>query len=718
MKRLHFFIIKSFIGPFILTFFISMFLLLMQFLWKYIDDLVGKGLEFSIIAELLFYTSASLVPMALPLAILLASLMTFGNLGENYELLALKAAGISLQRIMKPLIIFTVLVSIGAFFFSNNVLPVANLKFKSLLYDVRRLPPELSIRAGVFNSGIEGFSIRVSEKDPETGLLEDIQIYNHSDNRGNVSVTIADSGYLKMTADESKILLTLYNGYSYNELKENARSRRNRSYPHQRDEFTEQQMIIPLPSMGLQRSDESLFKNAYSMKSIRLLEEAQDSIKDRINDLHEKYTNNLVLTNLFKKKESHMRNRSTIPRPIEKSRIQKNLSPDTQQVNPNQDSGHIADEDTALAHIMVDTISQRNKDTVLKVENDSASLNEQMAVLSPLDTMDIHLDTVFNNMGLMDQQRVISLALSYARNTHSYVKNNNRIIGTDIYRLRRHEIEWHRKFTLAFACFIFFFIGAPLGAIIRKGGLGMPVIISVLFFILYYMITITTEKFAREDILSAFMGMWTASMILLPTGMFLTYKATTDSVILNIETYTSFLKKIFVLKGRKLTQTATISSAIFEEESLDPDQVLTQMQHLHNSKEALREKVIQASKVKNFFNLHVFDALKLQLAEFINTYVDTYGILNTSNYLNNKQIKKKTMELPALEASEFEILFISKRIKTILSILVPVGFLYFIDYRLKINALRFRLNRIDAIFNAIEKAIESTATKNENTPAL
>ncbi len=218
MKKLYKLTLSSFLGPFVLTFFIVVFVLLMQFLWKYIDDLVGKGLKIPVISELMLYTSASLVPMALPLAVLLASLMAFGNLGENNELLALKSAGVSLQRIMNPLIILISVIAIGAFLFNNYVLPFTNLKFRSLLYDIQRQNPELQIKTGIFDNTLEGYSIRIGEKDPRTSLLKNIMIYDHTDHVGNIIVTIADSGYMKMTEDKRYLLLTLYHGETYTEM--------------------------------------------------------------------------------------------------------------------------------------------------------------------------------------------------------------------------------------------------------------------------------------------------------------------------------------------------------------------------------------------------------------------------------------------------------------------------------------------------------------------
>jgi len=473
VKRIHLLVIKSYIGPLVLTFFIVIFLLLMQFLWKYIDDLVGKGLEFKIIAELLSYTSASFVPLALPLAILIASLMTFGNLGENNELLALKSAGISLQRIMSPLIVLTIGLCIFAFFFANNVLPVIHLHSRSLLRDIRRQRPELSIKPGVFYDGIEGYSIKIDFKEPETNLLKNIKIYDHTEKRGNSRVTIADSGYMKITDDESKLLVTLYNGKSYVELKEKYNRKDQRKFPYQKEYFDEQNIVIELEGFGLNRTNKNIFANSSAMMTIAQLSQAQDSIKHELKKQNER-VHNTIKSNL-EKSTNYLKNKS--PR-------------------------------------------------------------------KKLDTLDVNPRELFNTMDMDEKKLNFERAISKARTAGHLIRNFELQIYNSSVDLRKHKVQWHKKITLSFACFIFFFIGAPLGAIIRKGGLGTPIVVSVIFFLIYYMISLTGEKLVREDIWHPFTGMWIASIILFISGVFLTYKATTDSVILNTDTYIKFFKNI------------------------------------------------------------------------------------------------------------------------------------------------------------------------------
>ncbi len=480
MKRLHALTFKSYIGPFILTFFIAVFLLLMQFLWKWIDDLVGKGLELNVLGELLMYASVSLVPMALPLSILLSSIMTFGNMGEYNELLALKSSGVSLQRIMAPLVIIVFLISVAAFFFSNNVLPFTNLKMGSLLYDIRHQRPELNLKPGVFNNEIDGYSMKIGRKDHTNNMMYRIMIYNHTKNDGNVNVTIADSGFMSLTEDEQYLIFTLFNGHSYSEMLHERDKKYKQDYPHRRDNFEEERIIIDMSGFEFTRTDEKLFRQNYQMLNVKQLSYAVDSLQGKLSERQTNFNNNLKKTYYFKKEIK------------DSARLAKlSAGQDIYDVEPN-------------------------------------SFNESFEEL--------------NHSGKM---KVIDVAQNYARTTKTYLSSTSLNTLAQQKWIRRHQVEWHKKFTLAFACFILFFIGAPLGAIIRKGGVGMPTVVSVLFFIMYYIISIAGEKYVRSGILQPYVGMWISSFILLPLGIFLTYKATTDSMILNIDTYFSFFKKFF-----------------------------------------------------------------------------------------------------------------------------------------------------------------------------
>lgn len=479
MKKLHIYMIRMYLGPFFFTFFIAVFMLLMQFIWKYVDEFVGKGTDPFVMAELFFYASVNFIPMALPLAILLSSLMTFGNIGEHYELTALKSSGISLMRIMNPLVVFILFISICAFLFSNYILPVANLKFYSLLHDVRSQRPEVNIKPGIFYNGIDDYSIRVQGKNNETGMLYGLMIYNHSLRKGNTSLTLADSGKIMLTNDKLYMIINLYNGEKYEELRDESRDARDWTIysPHQKDKFSEENITIELSGFGLSRTDESLFKDHYHMLNVQQLIQAEDSLIKLAEERKRSFYNQVVDLSLVKK-----------------------LQPDTFATKNNR------------------------KDTVI----------------------DPYI--AFSDFNNAEKKSLIEQALNFARNQKSFIYGTITDLEARKNWVVKHQIEFHLKFTLTFACIILFFIGAPLGAIIRKGGLGMPVVVSVLLFIMYYILSLAGEKFAKEMVIPAWAGIWMSSVILFPLGLFLTYKAMTDSVIFNIDSYFIIFKKVF---GRK-----------------------------------------------------------------------------------------------------------------------------------------------------------------------
>jgi len=490
MKKLHLFILKSYLGPLAMTFFISLFILVMQFLWKYVDDMVGKGLETPVLAELLFYATLQVVPMALPLAILLASLMTFGNLGENYELTAIKAAGVSLPRTMKPLIAITILISISAFWFSNNVLPYANLKLYSLLYSVKQAKPELEIKEQVFYDGIDNFRIKIDRKNNETNLLHDIMIYDHRDRLNkNSNVTIADSGRLQISSDKRNMVLTLLDGVRYDEkVSSNNKRLKDRDLQRfRRDIFKEQIALIELQGLNFDRTDENLFTGYDRMKNLNQLNYAIDSFN------------------------------------VQRGKF-------------------------------VDRLSRTSENFYFQNARYSAKKKNHENSLAFIDSVEVlNADTLFSKLTIHQRKMAVESALRRAQENSNQMTEDIRQIDAQDNKIRKHSMEVHRKFTLSFACFIFFFIGAPLGAIIRKGGLGMPVVISVLFFIVYYIIDTMGAKMAREAIWPVYQGMWLSSSILLPLGIFLTYKSATDSTLLNSDAYIIFFRKLFKREKYDLT---------------------------------------------------------------------------------------------------------------------------------------------------------------------
>lgn len=472
MKKVDIFILKSYVGPLIMTFFIALFILLMQFLWLYVDDLVGKGLDWYILMELLFYASSTFVPMALPLAILLSSLMTFGNLGENYELVALKSSGISLKRLMRPLVILSVLISIFAFVFSDFVLPVANLKFRSLLYDVQHQKLAFKMKEGIFNRDLGNYVLRIGSREDDGEGINDIMIYDHSQKNGNTKLTIAKSGIMKQTPNGSAVLFTLFDGVNYEEKIDQQNHRK--TLPFQRMEFKEEQIRFELDN-GLGRTDENLFKSSYHMMNLEQLRTSKDSLQREL-----------------VKKRAHFRRG------------------------------------------LQNRLTQYNKlDSLRLIKHSIAVDTQQFVYNSMLFRMDINI-----------RDKAIEKALIASRNGKSIIKSQKKDFDRRSEQIRKHSIAYHKKFTLSFACLILFFVGAPLGAIIRKGGLGLPVVMSTLFFVLYHVLSMIGERSAIADGLDIFFGMWLASMVFLPLGVFLTYKATSDAPLFDSETYRRMFERI------------------------------------------------------------------------------------------------------------------------------------------------------------------------------
>lgn len=474
LKRIDKFILKAYLGPFFLTFFISLFILLMQFLWLYVDDLVGKGLEWHVLLRLLFYASSTFVPMALPLAILLSSLMTFGNLGEHYELVALKASGISLKRIMMPLIIFSIMLSASAFLFSNNVLPYANLKFHSLLYDVKQKKLAFQLKKGIFNTDLGDYSIRIGNKNKDATEIFDVMIYDHSDKRGNTKVTVAERGKVEQLAGGNTIQFTLYNGYNYEEILDKRKQWQTKR-PFQTTKFASERVRFSFDN-GLKRTDENLFKNSYHMMNLAQLRHSKDSLS---RNMESRKQSVYRLINL----------RQSTYKDYDYQRLHNFLS---QNINS-----------TSASFIVPHAQKQKTIE---------AALREARSLQASLDHIAAEL-----------------------------------INKEDI--IRKHDIALHKKFTLSIACLLLFFVGAPLGAIIRKGGLGLPVVVSTLFFIAYYIIGISGERAVKAGSMDIWAGMWLASAIFLPIGLFLTYKATSDDPLFDKETYNRLISKIIKKKN-------------------------------------------------------------------------------------------------------------------------------------------------------------------------
>lgn len=465
IKKIDSYLFKNFVTLFLMTFLICIFILFMQFLWKHVAELVGKGISWSVLSEFFLYAIFSLVPMALPLAILLASLMTFGNLGENFELTAMKAAGISLLRIMRPLIIFIAMVCVGAFYFSNYVLPIAQTKLWTLIFSLKQKSPEFDIPVGEFYSGINGVNIYVRQK--QNKLLKDMMIYDFSGGFDNATVMVADSGRVQFSNDNKYLLLTLYDGESFENLKKQRISNSTSSVPYRRETFKLKEILLDFDT-EFNRFDESLLNDQHVSKNIKQLTQSIDSVSKIASQRSNDQGKEIVRT--------HFLGREEFP-------------------------------------------------------------NKQLIVSKTSKKSEIDPDSIFVSLSQESMVRACATSIEKAKSMKELILYNAMMLNEPVSYVRRHQIEWNRKFTLSFACLIFFFIGAPLGAIIRKGGLGAPIVISVIMFIIYYIIDNTGYKMAREGIWTTTEGMWLSSSILLPIGIFLTYKAVVDATLFNSDQY-------------------------------------------------------------------------------------------------------------------------------------------------------------------------------------
>ena len=468
-----------------MTFFIVIFVLMMNFVWRYIDELVGKGLDAMVIIELICYATVNMITMGLPLAMLLAAIMTMGNLGENYELLAMKSAGMSLPQIMKPLIIVVGLISVGGFFIINDLVPYANRKMFSIIYDIRQQKQTIEFQDGLFFNGIENMSIRVEKQDPKTNLLRGVLIYDNRNANGNMTTTIADSGYIRLSDDKKFLMVSLYNGETYEQTRSNKWYNQSSLRHHV---FDRQDGTIPMEGFDFQRSDESAFGGSSQTRDLKELQHAIDSLDLMVNEATASSYDPLLKQQIFLQDNTILAAFGDSLY-VDRSYKEQLLAPDS-----------------------IPSLSTRSKNDIWKSARNAAKSSRNM--------------------------------FAFDESTAKEALN----------QLYRSKNEWHRKLAFPISIMIFFLIGAPLGAIIRKGGLGMPIVISVGFFVIYYIISISGEKWAREGDWSSLMGMWISSIILTPIAIYLTYKATNDSSLLDTDWYYGRYKYYTELLKSRLPQ--------------------------------------------------------------------------------------------------------------------------------------------------------------------
>lgn len=579
MKKLDKLIIKAFIGPFVATFFITLFVLIMQFFWLWIDDFVGKGLDAGTILKFIWYQSAVLIPLALPLSILLSSLMTFGNLGESFELVAIKSAGISLLRFMRPLFVVAGIISICAFLFSNYVIPVANLKSRTLLADIVLAKPAFAIKEGVFFDGIDKFAIKIGKKEPNDSIIRDVIVFQDDGNGTQDNFLVAKDGVMKPSADRRFLDIVFKNGWRYQERG----NREDSSTEYIRLGFKEYKMQMDISAFNFRKSEDSANINNERMYNMRQLNVAIDSMS-KFNDMTSKgFKDNVFMgLGILSYMDSVVKD-VKIPDSILnfKANIKAYMAVKKDSANK-KDTAKAKKSDTAMAAAPV--VKRRKKKGLKKTSlvatktvKDSTLKDTAAATIARSDTAkkdtsrsvavtaadsvkkrkkDSLIKATANKIIKKDPNSFDALMPDSARddvkaraiNVLSSLKSNLEMTASNIEEqnktLQKYKIEWHRKISLALACMVLFMIGAPLGSIIRKGGLGSPMIFAIIFFMVFYFVSTRGEKLAKEIEMSAFSGMWLATFVLVPVGVFLIYKAMHDSNLFNKEFYTRLKRKV------------------------------------------------------------------------------------------------------------------------------------------------------------------------------
>ncbi|MGP1590573.1 MAG: LptF/LptG family permease [Prevotella sp.] len=617
IKKLDIFIVKQFGLLFIGTFFISQFVLMMQFLWRYIDDLIGKGLTMDVLAQFFWYMGLMLVPQALPLAILLSSLITYGNLGESSELTAIKAAGISLMQSFRGLIFITILIVFASFYFQNNIGPTANLKLAQLILSMKDKSPETQIPVGVFYDGIPNSNIYVQKKDNETGKLYGIMIYRMTGSYEDQAIILADSGMLQSTADRKHLFLSLWSG----EWFENMQSQEftnTAAVPYRRETFVDKKILIPFDD-GFNLTDASLLSGSAKSKSM-------DAIWHSLDSLNHYYDS---VGNVNFKELSYLYN------PV--------------KVKTSRDS--------------------------LRLETKRASLKQ---------TFDVETD--YNKLSSAQKQQAVSSAIANIQRDISELDYRSMLTVDGDVAIRFHWIEAYNKITLALSCLLFFFIGAPLGAIIRKGGLGIPIIVSVLVFITYYILDNSGYRMAREGIWAIWFGKTLAMVVLAPVAVFVTYKANNDSVVFNMDAYRVFFTKLLGLRLKR--HLALKEVVIYPPHYEESKEKLRYLDGLFDNYLSRKKLFRLPNPIKVFFKYqddHEIERLSEQLEEVINDLANTRSSRIIA-YLN---------QLPILSAKAHTRPFDRKRYNVLAAICFPLGIVLYI------RMWRFRLR----LANDIKKLI-------------
>lgn len=608
IKKLDIFILKNYLMLFAGTFCISLFVVMMQFVWKYVDELVGKGLSMDILAKFFFYAGETLVPLSLPLGVLLASLISFGNLGEKLELLAIKAAGISLFRTLRPLILFNLLIVGVSFYFQNNVVPKAEENLMTLLWSIRQASPEVDIPEGVFYNGVQGMNMYVKQKNKDTGILYDVIIYNMRDGVNNAHIVLADSGRLETSADKKELILHLWNGEQFENIANSGLQTKN--VPYRRETFVDKEFLIDFDTNFNMAENEGIGRSANTKRMDQIVGSI-DSMKVYYDSMSVAFYNEMAVRTLYVANTS--RARVLPPSPL----VVRNKDSKTDSVKPYRHA----------------TIPE-----VAKVQNGTVYDHEQHVVL---DSMFARLDIHKKQSAIVGGMQRVNIAQMDVGYKALNMDDGDR-------QIRLHWVQFWTKITMALACLIFFFIGAPLGAIIRKGGLGMPVVIAVLIFIFYYIINTGGMRAGREGSIPVWFGMWLSSLVLTPIAIFLAVKSNNDSVVFNIDSYTSFFRKLI---GKRAKRHIARKEVIIN----DPDyeECIANMSQLVASAKDYRKVIRRPSPLKyvKYIIEHIFSRkLDVQAEDISRQLEHVVDVLSNSK---DRKILATLNSLPILDTTSF-----------------------------------------------------------------
>lgn len=624
IKKLDRYILQKFLLIFVGAFFICQFVFMMQFTWRYVDELIGKGLSMEILAQFFWYMGLTLVPQALPLAILLASLITFGNFGESFELTATKAAGVSLLRIMRPLGIVALLMTGVSFYFQNSTSTEAQVNLRTLLFSMKQQSPAVEIPEGVFYNGVPNINLFVQKKNAETGMLYQTIIYKTDQGFEKAQIVLADSARLEMTADKLHLKLDLWNGEQFQALQSDGGANmlsNNNGEPYDRETFNYKQLLIDFDS-NFNLMDKELLTGMPQAKNMKQIEHSVDSMEHELDSVGRAYYADL--------------NRSYY-------RIRSLRRADSLQ----------------LAAILQGKVKRKSSGQVTKVPT---------------------VASIEANASNIEMENARQLARSTVRSMQSDLEWKTMVVSDGDYNIRRHWVEWHQKMTLSLACIIFFFVGAPLGAIIRKGGLGMPTVISVAIFIFWYIINTSSMKMARDGSINMALGMWISTLVIAPFGIFITYKANRDSVVFNLDAYRSLL---FRWLGIRTKRHLVRKEVIIEDPRMDLvpgwlDALREDCRAYNQRKQLLRAP----NYVQTFFRYEQDEAAK-QIRDRIESLVE-----ELSNSRDSKVLALLN-EFPSIYAAAHTSPFHSHRANVLAGIFFPLGLiLWFRIWRFRLRLLR------------------------------